>query len=154
VQIPVLPLPALAAEWTHGLYCDEFAEHQTKDIPVRQFLGGFLPANRVGTGFAREALERLAADRVGQPFDPSSLTEDYETGFEIYRMGYRQILVSLSSELVATRASHAKPRPRSAKDAAGFTGIALQGWQRHDWNMPWRQVYWFWRDAKAWSATS
>jgi len=36
VQIPVLPLPTPAREWTHGLYCDEFAEYQTKDIPVRQ----------------------------------------------------------------------------------------------------------------------
>jgi adsorption protein B len=30
VQIPVLPLPTPALEWTHGLYCDEFAEYQTK----------------------------------------------------------------------------------------------------------------------------
>ena len=51
VQILVLPLPTPAREWTHGLYCDEFAEYQTKDIPVRQRLGGFLPANGVGTRF-------------------------------------------------------------------------------------------------------
>src|SRR6185369_4155936 len=29
VQIPVLPLPT-PGEWTHGLYCDEFAEYQLK----------------------------------------------------------------------------------------------------------------------------
>ena len=60
VQIPVLPL-ATGAQWTHGLYCDEFAEYQSKDIPVRQQLGGFLPSNGVGTGFSRNALESLAA---------------------------------------------------------------------------------------------
>jgi adsorption protein B len=27
-------------------------------------------------------------------------------------------------------------------------GIALQGWQRHGWRAPWRQVYWLWRDRK------
>ena len=52
VQVPVLALPTPIAELTHGLYCDEFAEFQTKDIPMRQLLGGFLPANGVGTGFA------------------------------------------------------------------------------------------------------
>ena len=27
-------------------------------------------------------------------------------------------------------------------------GIALQGWERHGWRVPWRQAYWFWRDRK------
>ncbi len=44
VQIPVLPLPTGLAEMTHGVYCDEFAEYQQKDIPARQRLGGFLPS--------------------------------------------------------------------------------------------------------------
>src|SRR5262249_19587356 len=39
VQIPVLPFAA-GSEWIHGVYCDEFAEFQSKDIPVRQRLGG------------------------------------------------------------------------------------------------------------------
>src|SRR5262249_50312994 len=80
VQVPVLPLPTRLREFTLGLYCDEFAEYQFKDIPVRQSLGGFLPANGVGTGFAREALDRLAVLRDGRVFDPECLTEDYETG--------------------------------------------------------------------------
>src|SRR5262249_12996850 len=36
VQVPVLPLATGPGEWTHGVYCDEFAEFQLKDIPVRQ----------------------------------------------------------------------------------------------------------------------
>ena len=43
------------------LYCDEFAEFQTKDITVRQMWGGFLPGNGVGTAFSRAVLEKLAA---------------------------------------------------------------------------------------------
>jgi adsorption protein B len=55
VQVPVLPLATGLGEWTHGVYCDEFAEFQLKDIPVHQALGGFLPSNGVGTGFDRSA---------------------------------------------------------------------------------------------------
>src|SRR5262249_55371961 len=68
VQMPVLPLPTPVQEFAHGLYCDEFAEYQRKDIPVRQSLGGFVPSNGVGTGFNRGALEHLAATRSGWPF--------------------------------------------------------------------------------------
>jgi adsorption protein B len=149
VQIPVLPLPTPALEWTHGLYCDEFAEYQTKDIPVRQLLVGFLPANGVGTGFAREALERLAQERGGYPFDPTCLTEDYETGYEIHRMGYQQIFVPLSPEMIATREYFPRVVKASIRQRCRWvTGIALQGWERHGWKAPWRQLYWFWRDRK------
>src|SRR5512140_3253601 len=44
VQIPVLPLPTPGRRFTHGVYCDEFAEFQTKDVPARLALGGFLPS--------------------------------------------------------------------------------------------------------------
>ena len=152
VQIPVLPLATPPREWTHGLYCDEFAEYQTKDIPVRQRLGGFLPANGVGTGFAREAIERLAADRGGQPFDPSCLTEDYETGFAIHAMGYRQVFVPLrneGAEPCATREYFPRvPKASIRQRCRWVTGIALQGWERHGWNVPAGQLYWFWRDRK------
>lgn len=156
VQIPVLPLPTPVREWTHGLYCDEFAEYQTKDIPVRQALGGFLPANGVGTGFAREAMEELAERRGGRPFDPSCLTEDYETGYEMHAMGYRQIFVPLALA-GAPRAGRAVVTreyfPRKAKACIRqrtrwITGICLQGWERHGWEAPWKQLYWFWRDRK------
>jgi adsorption protein B len=160
VQIPVLPLPTPARECTHGLYCDEFAEYQTKDIPVRQRLGGFLPSNGVGTGFAREALERLAAIRGGRPFDPACLTEDYETGFEIHAMGLAQIFVPLGPDTAMSRGAAGTNAcatreyfPRKVRASIGqrcrwVTGIALQGWQRHGWDAPWPQIYWFWRDRK------
>jgi adsorption protein B len=159
VQIPVLPLPTPAYEWTHGLYCDEFAEFQTKDIPVRQMLGGFVPANGVGTGFAREAVERLAALRGGRPFDPSCLTEDYETGFEMHQMGYSQIFVPLQvgrsrlpygdGDPCATREYFPRKfRSAISQRCRWVTGIALQGWERHGWRETPGQLYWFWRDRK------
>ncbi len=152
VQVPVLPLPTGLGEFTHGLYCDEFAEYQSKDIPVRQRLGGFLPSNGVGTGFGRIALERLAAKRQGRVFDPECLTEDYENGFELHALGRTQIFVPLrfgAADLAATREYF----PRNLRGAIRqrsrwVAGIALQGWQRHGWRVPWRQIYWLWRDRK------
>jgi len=149
VQIPVLPLPTPAFEWTHGLYCDEFAEYQTKDIPVRQQLGGFLPANGVGTGFSREALDRLARELGGRPFDPTCLTEDYETGFELHRLGYCQIFVPLDAGLTATREYFPRDAKASIRQRTRWvTGISLQSWARNGWRVSLAQVYWFWRDRK------
>jgi adsorption protein B len=152
VQVPVLALPTPAAELTHGLYCDEFAEYQTKDIPVRQRLGGFLPSNGVGTGYTRAAIERLAEASQGCIFDPACLTEDYENGYRLHALGFAQIFLPIrldSGKPIATReyfprGFHAAVRQRSRWVA----GIALQGWQHHGWGAPVRQMYWFWRDRK------
>jgi len=152
VQVPVLPLPTALSEWTHGLYCDEFAEYQHKDIPVRQHLGGFLPSNGVGTGFDREALDRLAGTRRGHPFDPACLTEDYETGYLLHSLGYRQVFVPVRAGTagpLATREYFPRRfRPAISQRTRWVTGIALQSWQRHGWSAPWPQLYWFWRDRK------
>ncbi|HWC95883.1 MAG TPA: glycosyl transferase family protein [Candidatus Sulfopaludibacter sp.] len=152
VQVPVLALATGLRELTHGLYCDEFAEYQSKDIPVRQRLGGFLPSNGVGTGFDRDALEALADARGGLMFDPACLTEDYETGYRLHAQGCRQIFVPLRFDgrpPVATR-EYFPRRLRAAvrQRSRWVTGIALQGWQHHGWKWGTRQAYWFWRDRK------
>jgi len=152
VQIPVLPLPTGLAEMTHGVYCDEFAEYQQKDIPARQRLGGFLPSNGVGTGFDRKALERLAATRGGRIFDPACLTEDYENGFRLHALGCRQIFVPLRLPTAAPMATreYFPRRLRAAirQRSRWVAGIALQGWEHHGWRAPLCQVYFFWRDRK------
>lgn len=151
VQVPVLALPTSWHQLTHGIYCDEFAEYQQKDIPVRQHLGGFLPSNGVGTGFGREALEALAAARDRLPFDPRCLTEDYENGYRLNELGYRQVFVPLrrSGVPVATR-EYFPCDIRSAvrQRSRWVAGITLQGWQHHGWRAPRRQIYWLWRDRK------
>ena len=151
VQVPVLPLPTKLNEVTHGVYCDEFAEFQTIDMHARQFSGSFVPSNGVGTGFAREILERLATER-GDVFDADSLTEDYEIGVYIHAAGYPQLFAPLQRkgrEFVATREYF----PRTARSAIRqrtrwITGIALQCWERRGWRGNWRTRYWFWRDRK------
>ena len=152
VQIPVLALPTPARELTHGVYCDEFAEFQTKDLRAREVLGGFIPSCGVGTGFKREALEKLAAAHSNRIFEPACLTEDYENGFRLHRLGCSQFFVPVyraGGGFVATREYF----PRTFRSAVRqrtrwITGIALQSWQRHGWRETAAQLYWFWRDRK------
>ena len=152
IQIPVLALPTPPREFTHGIYCDEFAEYQLKDIPVRQRLGGFLPSNGVGTGFTRTALQDLAASRNGRIFDPDCLTEDYENGFRLHEMGYPQVFLPVRFDdagPVATREYFPRTFRSAVRQRSRWVaGIVLQGWQHHGWRAPARQLYWFWRDRK------
>ncbi len=95
VQIPVLPLPTPMREFVHGIYCDEFAEWQIKDMRVRQLMGSFVPSNGVGTGFTRRALEKLATAEHNLIFEPACLTEDYENGLRLHKLGCKQMFVPL-----------------------------------------------------------
>ncbi len=152
VQVPVLPLSTSLREFTHGIYCDEFAEFQIIDMPARQFSGSFIPSNGVGTGFSREVLERMARERENRIFDPASLTEDYETGLFIHQLGYSQLFARLTrgeKGLMATR-EYFPRKVRSAirQRTRWVTGIALQCWERNGWRGCWRTRYWFWRDRK------
>ena len=152
VQIPVLALPTPFRQFTHGVYCDEFAEVQYKDMPARELLGGFLPSSGVGTGFSRRALESVAKAHSNQIFDATSLTEDYEIGFRIHRLGYRQKFIRIvkrDGTLVATREYFAQKFKRAVTQRSRWvTGIALQSWEKHGFRETLGQLYWFWRDRK------
>ncbi len=151
VQVPVLPLPTPFLEATHGVYCDEFSEFQYIDMRARQYSGSFVPSSGVGTGFAREILERLASER-GQVFDAESLTEDYEIGVYIHDNGYRQLFAPITrgeSGFVATREYFPRTTNTAIRQRTRWvTGIALQCWQRRGWRGSLRTRYWFWRDRK------
>jgi adsorption protein B len=151
VQIPVLPLPTPFTEFTHAIYCDEFAEFQTIDMRARGFSRSFIPSNGVGTGFARCILDRLGEER-GIVFDPVSLTEDYEIGVYIHRVGYRQIFVPLqhtNGDTVATREYFPRRMGSAIRQRTRWvTGIVLQGWERDGWRGSLPVKYWFWRDRK------
>ncbi|MBV9405365.1 MAG: glycosyl transferase family protein, partial [Acidobacteriaceae bacterium] len=152
VQVPVLPLPTPLADFTHGIYCDEFSEYQTIDMPARQCSRSFVPSNGVGTGFAREILERLARERDNRIFDPASLTEDYEIGVYIHRAGYSQLFAGLKrggKDFVATREFFPRTTRSAIRQRTRWVmGIALQGWERDGWRGSWGTRYWFWRDRK------
>jgi bacteriophage N4 adsorption protein B len=151
-QIPVLPLPTPSRELLHGVYCDEFADYQSKELQVRQFLGGFLPSCGTGAGFSRVALDRLGTAYASRLFEPTCLTEDYEHGFRLHRLGCPQILVPITrwnGAVVATRAYFPRRFRSAVKQRTRWVmGIALQSWELNGWRETLGQLYWFWRDRK------
>ncbi|MBY0505313.1 MAG: glycosyl transferase family protein [Bryobacteraceae bacterium] len=152
VQVPVIALPTPWLNLTHGVYCDEFAESQAKDLQARTYLGGFLPSCGVGTGLTRAMVERLAQTGQNQIFQPGSLTEDYELGRRVQDLGGRQRMLPVRWErgqLMATREYF--PRdfwPAVKQRTRWVTGIALQGWEANGWRGNWVRRYWWWRDRK------
>ncbi|MET0137594.1 MAG: glycosyltransferase, partial [Sphingobium sp.] len=83
VQLPVLPLASANSRWIAGHYCDEFAESHAKALMVREALGAAMPSAGVGCAIERGMMGQLSSGRGGRPFDPDSLTEDYELGLRI-----------------------------------------------------------------------
>lgn len=152
VQLPVLPLATPALELTHGVYCDDFAESQGKDLETRARCGAFLPGCGVGTAFRRETLDRLAVNNANRLFQPSSLTEDYDNGYRLSRLGESQVFIPLAFEggaPVATREYF----PRRFHDAVRqrsrwVTGNSLQAWERFGWGRRPADAWFFWRDRK------
>jgi len=164
VQTPVLALATPLRAITHGVYCDEFAEYHSRDMTVRAMLGGFLPSAGVGTGYRREALERLARAESNRVFEPSALTEDYENGLRLFRLGCTQAFVPITRnasgmnqdarDFMATREYFPSRWGTALRQRTRWvTGIALQGWQRFGWfREGWSgkpgEIYWLWRDRK------
>ena len=149
IQVPVLPIPTGLSEWVHGVYIDEFSEFQSRDLYVRAKLGGFLPSAGVGTAFSRRALERLAVSAANRIFEPGCLTEDYENGFRIKNLGFRQILLQAGPAVVATREYFPRDWHGATKQRTRWvTGIVWQGLERHGWQGGPRQWWWHWRDRK------
>lgn len=156
VQMPVLALATPLDELTHGVYCDDFAESQTRDLKTRAALGAFLPGCGVGTAFRREVLEKLAEAESNRLFDPHALTEDYDNGLRLHELGCRQIFVPVQwrdGEPLATREYFPRNFRAAVRQRTRWvTGNCLQVWQRHGWGRrmrrPWLQAWFFWRDRK------
>lgn len=137
VQLPVVPLIDPTSRWVAGTYADEFAEAHGKELIVRQALGAALPSAGVGCAISREALGRIAMAH-GHPFDPTSLTEDYELGLRLQAMGGRSAFVRLSAgkgrPVVATREYFPATLDAAvAQKSRWMAGIALAGWERLGW---------------------
>lgn len=155
VQTPVLALATPFRKLTHGVYCDEFAENHSRDMRVRAALGGFIPSCGVGTGYRRDALERLARASSNRLFEPEALTEDYENGLRLFRLGCSQAFVPISKsssggrDFVVTREFFPDTWGAALRQRTRWvTGIALQSWQRFGWSGKPGELYWLWRDRK------
>lgn len=141
VQLPVHPLVRADAWAVSGTYADEFAEAHGKSLVVRGALGAGLPLAGVGCAIRRDALVALADERGGAPFDAESLTEDYEMGLHLARLGFAgcftRVVDERDGELVATRAYFPDELSAAVRQKARWmTGIALAGWDRTGWARP------------------
>jgi adsorption protein B len=154
IQTPVLALHTPFFALTHGVYCDEFAEYHTRDMAVRPLIGGFVPSSGVGTGYRRDALDKLARSAANKIFEPEALTEDYENGLRLFRLGCSQTFVPLvhphgTKDWVATREFFPQKWTSAMRQRTRWVmGIALQTWERHGWRGKPGEVYWLWRDRK------
>ncbi|HWT12530.1 MAG TPA: glycosyl transferase family protein [Allosphingosinicella sp.] len=138
VQLPVLPLIDPGSRWIGGHYADEFAEAHGKELVVREALGAALPSAGVGCAISRGALDRMAAAQDA-PFDPASLTEDYELGLKLQGLGGRAAFIRLPAgpgrPAVTTRGYFPATLAAAVQQKARWmTGIALAGWDRLGWS--------------------
>lgn len=153
VQLPVLPMPVTRSRWIAGHYIDEFCESHAKAMVVRDALGVALPSAGVGCAIGREWLDRLAASASsGDPFAPTSLTEDYELGLRLAAMGARSRFVrqrGADGLLVATRACFPASLGAAVRQKTRWMhGIAFQGWDRLGWHRRPAEIWWRLRDRR------
>src|SRR5436190_268856 len=143
VRLVVTPSPGpttkadcLNAMWSR-MRADERDERVRFKAVVLEALGASIPAAGVGCAISRRVLDALSR-RYGLPFDPGSLTEDYELGLRLRAAGYPAAFVRLPGgtgrAVVATReyfpgTIHAAVTQK----ARWMAGIALAGWDRLGW---------------------
>jgi adsorption protein B len=153
VQLPVRPLVSQQSRWISGHYCDEFAESHGKTLATREALGAAVPSAGVGCAFARPMLGRIALQRDGMPFDPHSLTEDYEIGLRIAELKGRTIFVRMrdsAGALICTQEHFPETLETAVKQKARwFVGISLAGWDRMGWHGSLRERWMRLHDRRA-----
>ncbi len=154
VQLPVVPFADSESRWIAGHYLDEFAESHTKDMVVREAIGAALPAAGVACGFERAMMGWIADDLGGAPFDPDSLTEDYELGHRIHARGGKAAFVRIPGERGERHVTTREHFPATLEAAVRqksrwLLGIALHGWDRIGWQGGIAARYMLLRDRKA-----
>lgn len=169
VQLPVVSLERNWYELVAATYMDEFAEWHGKDLPVRESISGMVPSAGVGTGFSRHALLALCAENGGRPFNVDSLTEDYDIGLRLSRLGMKSIFVRFPVQYEVRRRSMfgnervttlEMPlcvreffpdnfRAAYRQKARWTLGIALQSWRQIGWPGSLATKYLLFRDRKS-----
>ncbi len=151
VQLPVVPLVDRTSRWISGHYLDEFAEAHGKDILVRGAVGAGVPSAGVACAIDREVLGILAGPG-NAPFDPASMTEDYEIGLRIAALGRAGALVRCGEpgDIVVAREHFPATLDAAIRQKTRWLlGIALDGWDRIDWPRGFVGRYMLVRDRKS-----
>ena len=81
------------------------------------------------------------------------MTEDYENGFRINRLGLPQKFIPIQirhGRPIATREFFPLTFRLAVRQRTRWVmGITLQSWEYHSAGETLRQFYWFWRDRKS-----
>ncbi len=170
IQLPVGSLERQWDEFVAGTYMDEFAESHAKDLVVREFLSGMVPSAGVGTCFSQRAMQSMVSDSGNQPFNTSTLTEDYDIGARLAQKGMRQIFGKFPVQYTRTRRRWMGWGPRQTdvihdalsvreyfpntfrtayrQKSRWILGISLQGWRLVGWQGGMVTKYFYFRDRK------
>ncbi|VWC73701.1 general secretion pathway protein E [Burkholderia aenigmatica] len=169
LQLPVLSLERNWNDWVGGTYLDDFSEWHSKDLVVRESLTGCIPGAGVASCYSRRIIERLLEGTDNQPFCTDSLTEDYDTSFQMKRIGAKMAFVWLPLEyktarrhifggqrreiyarsIIATRELFPGTfRAAYRQRARWIIGIAFQGAKRLGWQGSLATKYMYLRDRK------
>ncbi len=166
IQIPIIPLEMPWHSFVGGVYMDEFAEMHLKELIVREKIARILPSAGTSTAFWRDSLRRLEVAGNGQVFNPATLTEDYEIGIRLGKLGLPQIMLiqwvervittkgkarpKKVKELVATRAFFLTEFRKAMRQRARWVyGIAWQGLKNIGWDRNLKISYTLLRDRLA-----
>ncbi len=154
VQIPVVPIQDSKGKFIHRIYCDGFAEVHTKDMLVRQSLNAFIPFAGTGMAFKREVFDNLE-NRFGRVFNDINLTEDYELGLKLHKLGYKTSFANMLSNKkdgksrIATKEYFPNNFWAAVKQRSRWTaGICFQSWKMHKWEGSLKTKYFLLRDRK------
>ncbi len=154
VQVPVVPIKDDRGKFIHRTYCDAFAEVHSKDLIVRQALKVFIPFAGTGMSFRRGIFTDLESHYT-HVFNEANLTEDYELGLRLFKMGYKTAYVNLlidkknPNSRVATGEYFPNTFWAAVKQRSRWTaGICFQNWKIHKWAGSFRTKYFLMRDRK------
>jgi adsorption protein B len=154
VQIPVVPIKDNRGKFIHRTYCDAFAEVHSKDLVVRQALKAFIPFAGTGMSFKREIFKALEKNYT-HVFNDANLTEDYELGLRLYKLGYKTAYINLlldknnANSRIATGEYFPNNFWAAVRQRSRWTaGICFQNWKMHKWTGSFKTKYFLLRDRK------
>ncbi|PYE87865.1 glycosyl transferase family protein [Phyllobacterium leguminum] len=170
IQLPVASLERDWHELVAGVYMDEFAEWQGKELLVREDLTRMVPLPGTGTCFSRRALTTLSTETDHRPFNTETLAADYDIGLRLADRGMRPVLARLPVEYNIRRVSwfgYGEEKKTSAtmplcvqryfpnnfrasyrQKAQWSLGVCLQGWASYGWHGSLAERYFLLRDRK------
>lgn len=156
VQIPVFSFDVPFSSLVGGVYIDEFSEAHTKDLLVRESLGGAIPSAGVGTLLSRELVLELQNYQNGDFLKEDTLTEDYHLGMMTKELGFKSSFACVeyekedgSREFIATREYFPSGLNASMRQKSRWTlGIAFQGMDNLKWTGSKIDRYFLWRDRR------